>query len=93
MTKAIYDPGYRKLVKELRQARRRAGLTQSAAGQRIGCSRQSVHKHETCEVRIDVAQLVRICRVYGLHAHHLVRRMEEETPEEGVSFYLVAPAR
>ena len=32
---------------------------------------------------MDVVQLARVCRQYGLKAHRLLRRMEEELPEEG----------
>ncbi len=75
--KTIHEPAYHLLVSELRQARAQAGLIQAAVGLLIGRGRNWVHKIETCEVRLDVLQFVRLCRVYGLKAHDLVRRLEE----------------
>lgn len=75
--KTIHEPAYHRLVAELRQARAQAGLTQAAVGQLIGQGRNWVHKIETCEVRLDVLQFVRLCRVYDLKAHDLVRRLSE----------------
>lgn len=91
--KTIYDPAYRRMVEELRQARRRAGISQSDLARRIGSgrSRQFVHLYESGQSRLDVVQICRVCRLLGLKAHVLVRRMEEELPEEGDSFYLLEP--
>lgn len=86
--KSIWNPAYRSLIFELRQARQRRGLTQAAAGQLLGRSRQWVHKIETCEIRLDVAQVIQVCRSYGIKAYQLVRRLEEES-EEGASSYLL----
>lgn len=74
--KTIHEPAYRLLVSELRQARVKSGLTQTAAGRLMGHNRNWIHKAETHELRLDVLQFVRLCRVYGLKAHDLVRRME-----------------
>ena len=65
MKKTIYEQPYRLMVSELRQARQRAGLTQTDAGEKIGRSRQWIHKVETCELRLDVMQTAQLCRVYG----------------------------
>lgn len=86
MKSCIYVPAYRSLVHMLRTARRRAGLTQAVVGERIDRNRQFVHLVETCQVRLDIVQTCRLARLYGLKAHNLVRRMEEELPAEGDSF-------
>ena len=88
MKKTIYEPAYRNLVGKLRQARRRAGLTQAEAGDKLGRSRQWINTTEAGQLRLDVLQVVRLCRVYGLKAHELVRRMEEELSEEDPSSYV-----
>jgi DNA-binding XRE family transcriptional regulator len=75
MNKTIFEPVYRKLVAELRQARRRAGLTQEAAGRVVGRSRQWVHKAESCEIRLDVVQTSLFCRAYGISLQKLVREL------------------
>lgn len=76
--KTIHQTPYRRLVGELRLARIGSGLTQAEAGILIGHSRQWLSKVETCEIRLDVLQLVRLCHAYSLLAHELVRRLEEE---------------
>jgi transcriptional regulator with XRE-family HTH domain len=88
MNKTIYVPAYRRLVGELRQARRRAGLTQTDAGRKLGKSRQWIHLVESCQVRLDVVQVCCIARICGVRAHELVRQMEAELPEEGDSSYV-----
>lgn len=75
--KTIHEPAYRGLVVELRRARERRGLTQAEVGRLLDHGRNWVHKVETCEIRLDVLQLLRFCRVCGLKAHDLVRRLEE----------------
>lgn len=76
--KTIHEPAYHRLVAGLRQARAQTGLTQVDVGRRVGHGHNWVHKVETCEVRLDVLQFVRLCRVYGLKAHDLVRRLGEK---------------
>jgi transcriptional regulator with XRE-family HTH domain len=86
--KTIYVPAYRKLVQDLRSARRDAGLSQTEVGRRIGKSRQFIHLYETAQSRMDVVQVCQIARLYGLKAHVLVRRLEEELSEEDDSSYV-----
>ena len=78
MQKTIFVPAYRKLVQELRRARRNAGLTQEEVGRRMGRSRQFIHGWETYESRMDAVQICRFARVCGVKAHILVRLMEQE---------------
>jgi transcriptional regulator with XRE-family HTH domain len=75
--KSIHEPAYRRLVAELRRAREREGLTQTEVGRLVGRGRNWVHKVETCEIRLDVLQFVRLCRACGLKAYELVRGLEE----------------
>ena len=77
MMKSIHEPAYRGLVAELRRARERKGLTQAEVGRLVGHGRNWISKVETCEIRLDVLQLLRFCRICGLLAHEIVRRMEE----------------
>ena len=71
---------YRKLAEALRQARLRAGFSQTEAGLLVGRGRQWVSKIETLEVKLDLIQLILLCKAYNLKAHDLVRRMEEGVP-------------
>ena len=76
--KSIHKPEYQRLVSELKAARVKTGLTQADVAGLLGRSRQWVHKVETFEIRLDVCQLLRFCHLYGLKAHELVRRLEED---------------
>lgn len=58
--KTIHLQAYRGLIAELRQARLRAGITQVDAGVALGRSRQWICKTESCEIRLDVVQFVRL---------------------------------
>ena len=49
-------------------------------------SRQWLTKIEQCELRLDLVHLIVMCRVYGLKAHELVQKMEEEPSDEGGFF-------
>jgi transcriptional regulator with XRE-family HTH domain len=87
--KAIHHPAYRRLVERLVAARRRRHLSQADVARSMRVSRQLVSKVEICEVRLDVLSLIRFCRIYGISASDLVRRMEKELSDEGCSFFTI----
>lgn len=80
MMKTIYEDAYKKLVADLKKGRKKSCLTQADTARLLGFSRQWVHKVESCAIRLDVFQLARLCHIFGLKAHDLVRRMEEGVP-------------
>ena len=80
MRKSIHEPVYQNLIASLRAARINRGLRQEVVARRLGVGRTWIVKVEQCELRLDVLQLVRLARVYGLAAHGLV-----ETVEKGLS--------
>ena len=89
MQKTIYSPIYRCLIDHLRQARKKQKLRQEDVGRKLGVSRHWIQKVETHQVRLDVVQFVILCRVYRADPSRLIRRLEEELPDEGdPSFYL-----
>ena len=88
MEKAIYHAGYRRLVGKLRDARTRCGLLQSDVAAKLGVARTWVSKVETCELRLDVLGLVRLCRVYGVSVQRLVRELEGELSDDDSPFLL-----
>ena len=89
MKKTIYSPAYRKFIAELKQARINRKLRQEDVGNRIGRSRHWIQKVETLQIRIDVYQLVVLCRVYGEDPGRLIRRLEEEVSDEDPLFYVL----
>jgi transcriptional regulator with XRE-family HTH domain len=74
--KTIFEPTYRDMVATLRAARLQKGLRQEDVAIRMGITRTWIAKVEICEIRLDVIQLVRLARVYGLRAHRLVKEVE-----------------
>jgi hypothetical protein len=62
---AMHRPRYQHLLKRLRQARLGAGLTQEAAGKRLGKGKQFVSKCELGERRIDPIDLQDFAVLYG----------------------------
>jgi len=88
MNKTIYDDAYRSMVAELRRGRDRRSLRQSDVEAMLGVSRQWVQKAETCQIRLDVMQVMHLCRLYGIDAPRLVRRVAEELSDEDAPFYL-----
>jgi transcriptional regulator with XRE-family HTH domain len=90
MKKAIYCTGYKNMVGTLRRAREQRGLDQATLGRLVGRSRQWVSQVECFAIRLDVVQLVTVCRVLRIDAGRLVRRLakEESSEEDGSFFYL-----
>ena len=58
MPKAQHAKRYRQLPALLRQMREAAGLTQREMGKKLGGSHVFVHKSETGERRVDVAEFM-----------------------------------
>ena len=61
--KTIHDQRYIEVIAQLRKARERSGRTQGEIAQMLGRPQSYVSKVETCERRIDVIELLQLCRV------------------------------
>ena len=85
MRKTIQTEAYRRLIGRLADRRRQLRLHQEDVARTLGVARSWVGKVEQCDLRLDVVQLSRLCRCYGLKAWRLVREMEDELPDEGSS--------
>jgi transcriptional regulator with XRE-family HTH domain len=62
---AEYEEQYRALLRQLRQARQDAGLTQQEVASRLGKPQSFVSKCESGERRVDVIELTRFASIYG----------------------------
>ena len=61
---AVYSPEYQRLLKRLRDARHRAGLTQVQVAKALGRPQSFVTKCELGERRIDPVDLQRFAKLY-----------------------------
>jgi transcriptional regulator with XRE-family HTH domain len=60
------DPDYLELVAALRSRREEKGLTQQRLAGSLGRPQSFVAKYESCERRLDIIDVLRICRVLNL---------------------------
>ena len=80
MDKSIHSAQYKVFLKVLRQARRRAGLTQIELAKRIGETQSFVSKCERGERRIDVIELRTFCRAFGISLKNFEATLERRLP-------------
>lgn len=66
MQKSLSDPDYIELIAILRRVRQAKHLSQRALSETLGRPQSFVAKYETCERRLDVLELLRICRALGI---------------------------
>ena len=78
MEKTIYSREYSVVLRLLRAARDRAGITQVELAEKLGLTQSFVSKMERGDRRIDIVQLRTICGIYGLKLSEFVQRFEKE---------------
>jgi transcriptional regulator with XRE-family HTH domain len=76
MDKTIHTAEYRILLDLLRQARRKAGITQIDLASRIKETQSQVSKYERGELRLDVIELRSICLALGSTLPAFVAKLE-----------------
>jgi transcriptional regulator with XRE-family HTH domain len=76
MQKSQHSAAYRRLVAALKAARERAGLTQEQAAERLKTYPTFFSKVETLERRIDVVELVAMCKVLKADPVEIMREAE-----------------
>lgn len=65
------------LLPLLREIRHEAGLTQTELAARIGKDQTFVSKCESGERRVDIIELLDICRAVGITLEQFARKLEE----------------
>lgn len=78
MDKSIYTREYAVVLRLLREARERAGLTQVELAEKLGQSQSFMSKAERSDRRLDIVQLRTILKVLGVRLADFVRRLEGE---------------
>lgn len=80
MEKSIFTVEQEKLQALLRQIRLGHGLRQEDLAQRLSEPQSFISKYESGERRLDVIELLRICRAVGMTLTEFIRRFEESLP-------------
>ncbi|MFO0893022.1 MAG: helix-turn-helix transcriptional regulator [Isosphaeraceae bacterium] len=78
MEKSIYTREYKVLLRLLREARERAGVTQVELARRLGQTQSFVSKIEVGDRRLDLVQLRTVLAALDVRLGSFVRRFEEE---------------
>jgi transcriptional regulator with XRE-family HTH domain len=74
-SKTVFSKLNDDLVKMVREARVKAGLTQIEAAKKLGCRQTFISKIECGERRIDVVEFVVMMRAYGVEPSSTVKRL------------------
>jgi transcriptional regulator with XRE-family HTH domain len=82
MEKSIYTDVYAVVLRLLKDAREKAGITQVDLAKRLGQTQSFVSKIERGDRRLDIVQLRTLCQVYGITLADFVERMESELKSE-----------
>lgn len=78
MRKSIHSPEYARFLDLLKEARGKAGITQSELAHSLGMTQSDVSKCERGERRLDVIELWRWCEALGLSLHAFTRLLDRE---------------
>lgn len=79
MSKSVFTGAHQVLVEILKQARHRAGLTQTQLADRIGKDQSYISLIEGSQRRVDTLEFITLCRAMGTNPMdefaELVRRV------------------
>lgn len=73
MNKSIYSKNHRYLVKQLKKARKEAGLTQREVAQLLGKTQSYISKIESGQRRIDIVQLKKLAKIYKKNLNFFIK--------------------
>jgi transcriptional regulator with XRE-family HTH domain len=76
LAKSLFSPAYMRFLSVLKQARIEAGLTQSETARRLGKPQSFISKCESGERRVDVVEFLGFCRVFGVDAAKVLRKLD-----------------
>jgi transcriptional regulator with XRE-family HTH domain len=78
MEKTIYSREYPVVLRLLRAAREKAGMTQVDLAEKLGLTQSFVSKIERGDRRLDIVQLRTVCKALGLPLLAFVKQLESE---------------
>ena len=69
MNKSVFSQKYIEFLHLLKKTRVDTGLTQQSAANLIGRPQSFISKCENGERRVDVIELIELCKIYGTNIH------------------------
>lgn len=72
LLKSIYDPRYLEVISRLRVARENLAISQVELASRLGKPQSYISKFETCERRLDLVEVLDICKALGINLQAIV---------------------
>lgn len=78
MEKTIYTRDYAVVLRLIKEAREKSGITQVQLAKRLRLTQSYVSKIERGESRLDIVQLRTLCQTFGITLSDFVKRFEEE---------------
>ena len=69
---SLHSPKYQKLIEQLIQSRKEAGLMQSDVAKRLKKPQSYISKIETCQRRLDVLELMELAKLYEVEVLQLL---------------------
>lgn len=76
MEKSIYSRDYDAVLRQLRELRKAAGVTQVELADRLGMTQSLVSKIERGDRRLDIIELRTICSAIGVSLVEFVTKLE-----------------
>ena len=78
MEKTIYTREYEAIVRQLRESRKKAGITQVELAERLGLTQSMVSKIERGDRRLDIIELRTACHAIGISLMDFVVSLEKK---------------
>ena len=77
MPKSIFSESQEKLQTLLREARQNAGFNQTELAEKLGRPQSFVSKYESGERRLDIIELLEVCRAMDISLSSFVKQLEK----------------
>jgi transcriptional regulator with XRE-family HTH domain len=71
--KTVFSSEYRKIINQLKKARKAKGYSQSDFAQKLGASQSYISKLEQGQVRLDVIQLKKISKILSIDIEEFLK--------------------
>ncbi len=77
MTQSVFSPRYDQFRRQLIQARKAKGLTQTTLAKKLSRPQSFVSKYERGERRLDLVEFLEVADALGIDMHEFIRSLTE----------------